>query len=231
VKKIISTLLACLPAITMAADNLPLPLAKALQSGNVEIKDTFQEGKYINGFHILKADGNSSILYALPDGKLFSGTLIGADGQMLSSVHHKTYIDQHQKDVSNSYTITEGTGSRLVEIFFDPQCDFCKQLWRDLRPYLSEVTIKWIPVNIFDQSEYLIQAIFASNNPSGVFREFNQGYQLDPKRPTTELLSAINKNMTLMSDLGLSQTPSGRIMSGKNQYRVFVGAVLDDILY
>ncbi len=50
--------------------------------------------------------------------------------------------------------IAEGRGSRLVYIFFDPNCPYCHQLYGMLRPFVGrdDLQFRWIPLGMLTAS-------------------------------------------------------------------------------
>jgi thiol:disulfide interchange protein DsbG len=57
-------------------------------------------------------------------------------------------------DVAKATFIAEGKGKRPIYIFFDPNCPFCHQLYKKLRPFVGkdEVQFRWIPLGMLTPS-------------------------------------------------------------------------------
>ncbi|SCC92796.1 conserved hypothetical protein [Thiomonas sp. X19] len=88
--------------------------------------------------------------------------------------------------------ITEGQGARVLTIFFDPNCPYCRQLYGDLRPFVGkdDLRLRWVPVAILaPSSPGKAAAILQSADPLQAFREM-EDHGLDPNRPAPAQLSA-----------------------------------------
>lgn len=50
--------------------------------------------------------------------------------------------------------ITLGSGPRVVDVFFDPNCPYCHELYDDLRPWVGKqgLQLRWIPVAVLAPS-------------------------------------------------------------------------------
>lgn len=78
--------------------------------------------------------------------------------------------------------IPEGHGNRVVTIFFDPNCPYCRQFYRDLRGWVGKdgLQFNWIPVAILAPSSLpKAAAILQSPDRLQAFRA-NEDHDLDP---------------------------------------------------
>lgn len=55
----------------------------------------------------------------------------------------------------------------VIQVFFDPDCPFCRALWQDLRPYVAQgLQVRWIPVAFLHvDSPGRVAALLAANDP------------------------------------------------------------------
>ncbi|MGC8508108.1 MAG: thioredoxin fold domain-containing protein [Thiomonas sp.] len=88
--------------------------------------------------------------------------------------------------------IAEGRGTRVLTVFFDPNCPSCRQLYRDLRPSVGEdgLQIDWVPVAILAPSSLgKAAAILQSADRLQAFREM-EDHALDPNLPAPAVPTA-----------------------------------------
>ena len=50
--------------------------------------------------------------------------------------------------------VTLGAGPRVVDVFFDPNCPYCHELYEDLEPWVGKqgLQLRWIPVAVLAPS-------------------------------------------------------------------------------
>ena len=75
--------------------------------------------------------------------------------------------------------VAEGQGTRLLYIFFDPNCPYCHTLYRNLRPWVGKggLQVRWIPVGILTStSEAKAAAILQAPNPLAALRKNEEDY-------------------------------------------------------
>ena len=62
--------------------------------------------------------------------------------------------DQVLLHAHEATAIAEGGGHRVVDIFFDPNCPYCRQLYDDLQPWVGQhgLVQRWIPVAVLSPS-------------------------------------------------------------------------------
>ena len=58
------------------------------------------------------------------------------------------------QQMSRTTAITLGSGPRVVDVFFDPNCPYCHQLYDDLQPWVGQqgLQLRWIPVAVLAPS-------------------------------------------------------------------------------
>jgi thiol:disulfide interchange protein DsbG len=105
--------------------------------------------------------------------------------------------------------IPAGTGLRnKAFVFFDPNCSYCFDLWRETQALRGQVDFVWIPVNMFgDESAALGAAILESADLAGIMTANEaslraSGDAITPNTaPSTESLSKVAINTELMLTL------------------------------
>lgn len=82
-------------------------------------------------------------------------------------------------DISKATFIAEGTGKRAIYIFFDPNCPFCHQLYKKLRPFVGkdDVQFRWIPLGMLTPSSLpKAAAILQASDPVQAFYKNEDDY-------------------------------------------------------
>lgn len=56
--------------------------------------------------------------------------------------------------MSEATAVDEGSGPRVVDVFFDPNCPYCHELYQDLQPWVGRqgLRLRWIPVAVLAPS-------------------------------------------------------------------------------
>ncbi|AZN36639.1 DsbC family protein [Iodobacter ciconiae] len=124
----------------------------------------------------------------------------------------KLPLDQAIKDV-------RGDGSRVLVVFSDPDCPYCKRLERESLNGINNVTIYTflMPLSIHPDAERKSKVIWCAADKHAAWSNFMLKDQMAEGAGTCE--NPIEKNMKLAESLGISGTPalifkSGQIVSG-----------------
>ncbi|MGC8508755.1 MAG: thioredoxin fold domain-containing protein [Thiomonas sp.] len=75
--------------------------------------------------------------------------------------------------------IAEGHGKRAIYIFFDPNCPFCHQLYKKLRPFVGkdDVQFRWLPLGMLTPSSLpKAAAILQASDPLQAFYKNEDDY-------------------------------------------------------
>lgn len=113
----------------------------------------------------------------------------------------------------------EGQGTKLIYVFFDPNCPYCHKLYEELRPHVKAggLTVRWVPVGILMQSspgkaaailqaKSPIQAFYKNENDWNFGNTPNGG--IEPlASPAASTVAKLNANATLLSQLGIRGVP------------------------
>lgn len=105
--------------------------------------------------------------------------------------------------------ISTGTGSRnKAFVFFDPNCSYCFDLWKETQALRGQVDFVWIPVNMFgDESAALGAAMLDSGDLAGIMTANEaslraSGDTITPKPgPSAASLARVAVNTELMLTL------------------------------
>ncbi len=62
--------------------------------------------------------------------------------------------DAMLQQMGRTTAVTLGSGPRVVDVFFDPNCPYCHELYEDLRPWAGKqgLQLRWIPVAVLAPS-------------------------------------------------------------------------------
>lgn len=72
---------------------------------------------------------------------------------------------------TNFYTVTEGSGPLIMDVFFDPNCIFCHQFWERLNRtpnWQRAFTVHWIPVAFLKPDSASKGAYILLNGPAAL---------------------------------------------------------------
>ncbi|WP_449371581.1 thioredoxin fold domain-containing protein [Thiomonas sp.] len=114
-------------------------------------------------------------------------TLVGRTALAQNSAAAKALAE-----IGKATVITEGSGPRVLTVFFDPNCPYCRQLYSSLRPYVGKdgLQVDWVPVAILAPSSAAkAAAILQAKDRLQAFRA-TEDHGLDPNRPAPTLPSA-----------------------------------------
>jgi protein-disulfide isomerase len=215
-----------LPAIAVDQTNPPRLIRQGLANGNYKIQAQFPVGEYLHAWVIdSEPEGRSFIVYSTTDGMIIQGEIIDQYGTELTKHHIASYGIDKQATTEIIPSITEGVGNEaLIDIFLEPHCNYCKELWNRLQPYNNRIQVRWHPVAFLqDDSAGVIQYVFDKENWSSRFPALmSQGiYQYI--EPTKETMAILENNSKQMTDTGITSTPGGIITYKDGRKEAFQG--------
>ena len=137
---------------------------------------------------------------------------------------------------ANVTWIGEGSGSRIVYIFFDPNCPSCQFLYRNLRPFVesNQYQFRWIPVAIVNATSLgKAAAILEAHDPLTAFRQNEERYKayaggLDEHIPSEETEQKLAANETLLNGLNIPVIPS-MLFADKNNRAILIQGALSPL--
>ena len=104
--------------------------------------------------------------------------------------------------------------TRVLYVFFDPQCPHCGRLWETTKPLLRQIRVVWIPVAFMSaKSAPQGAAILSAENPvyamdaHETLLSQNRGGMVAPEHPDAALLAKIKANTTLWQTLKGESVP------------------------
>lgn len=102
--------------------------------------------------------------HAAPSTQQLAGTMLRAMGQTTA--------------------ITLGSGPRVVDVFFDPNCPYCHELYEDLRPWVGKqrLQLRWIPVAVLaPSSKGKAAAMLQATDPRNALAHNESDYDENPR--------------------------------------------------
>lgn len=126
-------------------------------------------------------------------------------------------IDFSSFPLADAVKTVKGSGRRLLAVFTDPDCGYCRRLEPDLDA-LDDVTIyRFIaPLQDQEQGRAKVRHVWCANNRDDAWRRLIAGAPIAVRQDCDDPAA---RNVALMQRLGLSGTPSlvaadGRLMLG-----------------
>lgn len=100
--------------------------------------------------------------------------------QSASAAHDRVIAANLMNDLIDSSWIQDGNGSKIVYIFFDPNCPYCHHVFDALmkiRQDIPDLQFRWIPLGMLgDNSEGKAAAIIQSPDPLKAFMTNERNY-------------------------------------------------------
>lgn len=154
-----------------------------------------------------------------------SGKSITADRRAELKLDVKTTFSPSMVSDADAFVIKKGTGARVIHVFSDPQCKFCKQLEGSL-DFLKDVTIKIYPVAYLGQaSASMASSIWCSTKEKGdkgnqarvdAWRMAMLAGEAPQESAGASCSSPVEKNTSLAKKIGVKGTPTMFANNGKS---------------
>ena len=87
------------------------------------------------------------------------------------------------REMGQTTAITLGSGPRVVDVFFDPNCPYCHELYEDLLPWVGKqgLQLRWIPVAVLaPSSEGKAAAMLQAADPREALARNENDYGENP---------------------------------------------------
>src|SRR5476651_1808193 len=128
-----------------------------------------------------------------------------------SQMEHSTWIEDGSK-----------TAPKVIYLFSDANCPYCNMFWEQARPWVKagKVQLRHIMVGIIrEDSAAKAAALLTDKDPEAALEKHEQAGKSSSLKPLAsipkDIQAKLDANMQLMSDLGLSATPSIFYMDDK----------------
>jgi thiol:disulfide interchange protein DsbC len=205
------------PPVSAEYADLAKKLAKLL--GDVQIRSIRPSG--VDGIVEVLVSGNQIIYSDLSGRHIFNGHLLDADTRQdlteerLSEV---TRIDPKQLPLADAFDVKRGTGKRVLYLFEDPDCPYCRKL-EEVLPKVNDVTLHvflYPLVSIHPHAnEHAVSVWCAKDRQKAWLDKMLKG--IDPAPAKCD--NPIERNVALGDKLHIDGTPTlifadGRVHAG-----------------
>lgn len=222
--------------LTLHAEDLPAPV-KAIEKQGITIIKSFDAPGDMKGY-LGKYQEMGVTIYVTPDGKhAISGYMYDEAGTNLSEklFNQELYGPAGRElwqRMEKAEWILDGqkTAPRVVYVFADPYCPYCKQFWQQARPWVEsgKVQIRTLMVGVIKpESPAAAAAILSAKDPAKSWHEYEQSNGKMtlalPKTIPPAIMRSLNLNQKIMDDLGANATPAIYYMNEENVLQQAVG--------
>jgi thiol:disulfide interchange protein DsbG len=230
------TLLLTLLPMLASADELPAPV-KAIEKQGITIIKSFDAPGGMKGY-LGKYQDMGVTIYLTPDGKhAISGYMYDEKGvnvseQMIQKDIYAPAGRELWQQMEKAHWILDGKKSapRVIYVFADPFCPYCKQFWQQARPWVDsgKVQLRTLMVGVIKpESPATAAAILTSKDPAKTWHDYEQsGGKLPLTIPTSvppAQMEILNTNQKLMDALGANATPAIYYLNAENELQQVVG--------
>lgn len=232
----LATLLALSGFASLAtAKDYPAPIG-AMQAKGVEILSTFAAPGDLEGYAAIY-HGRPLAIYLTGDKQhAIIGSLLDADGNDLTTPVIDEQINRPQSTIiwnkldKEAHWVAEGAkkADKVVYVFTDPNCPYCKRFWNDAQPWVKseKIQLRHIPVGVLGESSRKKAAyILAAKDPAKALADNESG-----KTPARENAIAdaqakqLDNNLQLMTQVGASGTPAILYLDDTGMLQLHPGA-------
>ncbi|MGF6566944.1 thiol:disulfide interchange protein DsbG [Kosakonia cowanii] len=222
--------------LTLHAEDLPAPV-KAIEKQGITIIKSFDAPGGMKGY-LGKYQEMGVTIYVTPDGKhAISGYMYDETGTNLSEklFNQELYGPAGRElwqRMEKADWILDGqkTAPRVIYVFADPYCPYCKQFWQQARPWVEsgKVQIRTLMVGVIKpESPAAAAAILSAKDPAKSWHEYEQSNGKMtlalPKTIPPAIMRSLNLNQKIMDDLGANATPAIYYMNEENVLQQAVG--------
>lgn len=185
--------------------------AKAAFERKMKVKTQSVRPTPISGLFEVVVD--RKVMYTDKSGQfLIQGDIIDLNKSVNLSMERRNelmHVDVSSLPMNGIVKTVNGSGSRMLYTFEDPNCGFCKRLSPQLDK-VKDVTIITYPVAILGPDSLIrSQYTLCSSDPAKTWNQFMVGtvneYGVDS---TCKSLPLVDRNTKLMSSLGFGGTPA-----------------------
>lgn len=205
--------------IIVQAETYPEPV-EAMRERGVEVLERFDAPSGLTGYTAM-FNGRPLALYVTSDGKhALIGSLLDAKGEDLTGAILEEKVSRPQSKVmweklQKSTWIADGLDSAetIIYAFTDPNCPYCKRLWKDARPWVDagKVQLRHVMVGSLGESSQKKAAyLLSAKDPKAALKgnESGKAPAQEAKKIDEKHRQQLDDNQQLMGLLGASGTPA-----------------------
>lgn len=231
-------LLVTFVASTASSAEYAAPIEALIQRG-FEVHSVFDAPGGLKGF-AGRANGEPLAAYLMPDGKhVIVGSMLDGAGNDLTAAQLKQHLPEPEFAAAwplleKATWVREGSpdAKRVVYVFTDPECPYCKVFWQGAQPYLGkEVQLRHVIVGILKPTSMGKAArILTAADPSRALIE----HEMFGSEPLSSIPPAVRTkleaNSGLMQELGAPATPAVFYKDTRGKVRRVLGVPEQQIM-
>ncbi|MCQ2006288.1 thiol:disulfide interchange protein DsbG [Rhizobium sp. NRK18] len=234
----VALLLGVIMAASAEAEDKAYPeILKTIEQQGIRILGEMQVPGGLRGF-AAKAGSQPLAIYLTPDNQhVVVGTLVDAYGQDMAEQQLKQMVEQPLTEAAwtkleASTWVQDGDADapRIVYIFTDPNCPYCNRFWLAARPWIDsgKVQLRHVMVGVIRQdSPAKAAAILKAKSPEEALAENERKHADGGIRPLDSVdgdtAAKLDRNATLMTDLGFGGTPAIVFKTGEGKIETYAG--------
>lgn len=178
----------------------------------------------LTGWIVAGPSGAQEVLYTTADGKtVIAGILSNEQGENLTRQYAALYekapnLDRLWPAIHATHQVDEGprtdSARHQIWVVMDPNCEFCHQLWVELKPYeKAGLVVHWIPVGILFNSSTPRAAALLAGGPKTLYAmesKFDVARErggVPGIKVTPKLRRELVTNLALAMKAGIQGTP------------------------
>ena len=217
------TLSVAAPLAFAGASPTPLALIPVVAAGFHLVRH-FPAVSDLTGWIVSGPSGAQEVLYTTADGKtVIAGILSNEQGENLTRQYAALYekapnLDRLWPAIHATHQVDEGprtdSARHQIWVVMDPNCEFCHQLWVELKPYeKAGLVVHWIPVGIlFNSSTPRAAALLAGGRKTlyAMESKFDVAHErggVPGIKVTPRLRRELATNLALAMKAGIQGTP------------------------
>lgn len=140
------------------------------------------------------------------------------------------------RDIGEATWIRDGQSKKIMYVFFDPNCPYCRRVYEGLRTQVEfgEVELRWIPVGILMTTSLGKAAnILEAKDPAAAFHLNEHRFSTESgtfggideePAPRDDTLKRLDRNLALLRRSGQDAVPSLLFRTRDGKARIIRGA-------
>lgn len=157
-------------------------------------------------------------------------------GPLLKGAALEQSADTMLRDIGQATWVRDGESQRVIYVFFDPNCPFCRKVYDGLRPEVNmgEVELRWIPIGVLMTTSLGKAAtILEAKDPTAALHRNEHNFSTETGQfggieeepaPRDDTLARLDRNLALLRRSGMDSVPALLYRTRDGRARFVVGA-------
>jgi thiol:disulfide interchange protein DsbG len=234
----LALMMAAVMATGAEAEDKPYPeIFRTIEQQGIRILGEMQVPGGLRAF-AAKAGAQPLAIYLTPDNQhVIVGTLVDAHGQDMAEDQLKKMVEQPLSEASwtkleAATWVQDGNPNapRVIYTFTDPNCPYCNRFWIAARPWIESgnVQLRHVMVGVIRQdSPAKAAAILQARSPEEALSENERKHADGGIAPLDRIdgdtTAKLDRNATLMTELGFGGTPAIVFRTEEGKINTFAG--------